>query len=218
MIRVLIADDQALLRGSFRTLIDLAPDCTVVAEAGNGREAVSLTHRHRPDVVLMDVRMPGLDGIEATRRICSDPGNSAKVLILTTFDLDEYVFGSLRAGASGFLLKDVQPPDLLAGIRVVASGESMLAPTATRRLISEFVRRADPPQPRPGRLPGLTAREREILTMIAGGMTNAQIAIGLRLSVPTVKSHVGRLLAKCDAENRTHLTVIAFENGLVKIP
>jgi DNA-binding NarL/FixJ family response regulator len=207
VIRVLIADDQALLRASFRMLIDVTPDCMVVAEAATGREAVELTRQHRPDVVLMDVRMPDVDGIEATRRIRADSAISARVLILTTFDLDEYVFG--------FLLKDVLPPDLLAGIRVVAAGESMLAPTATRRLIAAFVRRPNQQPPRTDRLNGVTEREREILTMIARGLSNAEIAASLALSVPTVKSHVGRLLAKCDARDRTQLTVLAYKTGLV---
>jgi DNA-binding NarL/FixJ family response regulator len=215
VIRVLIADDQALLRASFRMLIDVTPDCMVVAEAATGREAVELTRQHRPDVVLMDVRMPDVDGIEATRRIRADSAISARVLILTTFDLDEYVFGALDAGASGFLLKDVLPPDLLAGIRVVAAGESMLAPTATRRLIAAFVRRPNQQPPRTDRLNGVTEREREILTMIARGLSNAEIAASLALSVPTVKSHVGRLLAKCDARDRTQLTVLAYKTGLV---
>nr|WP_296067818.1 response regulator transcription factor [uncultured Actinoplanes sp.] len=218
MIRVLIADDQALLRASFRMLIDVTPDCMVVGEAGTGREAVALARQHLPDVVLMDVRMPDMDGIEATRRIRADPAISARVLILTTFDLDEYVFGALDAGASGFLLKDVLPPDLLAGIRVVAAGESMLAPTATRRLIAAFVRRPNQPPPRKDRLKGVTEREREILTMIARGLSNAEIAASLALSVPTVKSHVGRLLAKCDARDRTQLAVLAYETGLVTPP
>jgi DNA-binding NarL/FixJ family response regulator len=215
VIRVLIADDQALLRASFRVLIDLTPDFTVVAEAGTGAEAVELTARHRPDVVLMDVRMPGLDGIEATRRICADPANTARVLILTTFDLDEYVYGALRAGASGFLLKDTLPPDLLAGIRLVAGGEAMLAPTVTRRLIVEFARRPDRPAPLPRRLDGVTGREREILTLIAGGLSNAEIAARLHLSLATVKTHVGRLLTKCDARDRAQLVIVAYETGVV---
>ncbi len=214
MIRVLIADDQALLRGSFRVLIDLTDDCTVVAEASDGAEAVALTAQHRPDVVLMDVRMPGLDGIEATRRICADPANQARVLILTTFDLDEYVYGALRAGASGFLLKDALPPELLAGVRLVASGESILAPTVTRRLIAEFARRPGEP-PRSRRLTGLTGREHEILTLIATGLSNQEIAARLRLSLPTVKTHIGRLLAKCEARDRTQLVIFAYESGLV---
>ncbi|MET0414921.1 MAG: response regulator transcription factor [Actinoplanes sp.] len=215
MIRVLIADDQALLRASFRVLIDLTADCTVVAEASDGAEAVALTAQHRPDVVLMDVRMPGLDGIEATRRICADPANTARVLILTTFDLDEYVYGALRAGASGFLLKDTLPPDLLAGIRLVASGEAMLAPSVTRRLIVEFVRRPEEPPPLPRQLNGLTGREREILALIASGLSNSEIVTRLQLSLPTVKTHIGRLLAKCDARDRAQLVIVAYETGLV---
>ena len=215
VIRVLIADDQALLRASFRVLIDLTPDCTVVAEAGTGAEAVELTARHRPDVVLMDVRMPDLDGIEATRRICADRANRARVLMLTTFDLDEYVYGALRAGASGFLLKDTLPPDLLAGIRLVAAGEAMLAPTVTRRLIAEFARRPDRAAPLPRQLTGVTGREREILTLVAGGLSNAEIAARLHLSLATVKTHVGRLLTKCDARDRAQLVIVAYETGVV---
>jgi DNA-binding NarL/FixJ family response regulator len=215
VIRVLIADDQALLRGSFRVLIDLTEDCTVVGEASDGAEAVALAAQHRPDVVLMDVRMPGMDGIEATRRICADPDNAARVLILTTFDLDEYVYGAMRAGASGFLLKDALPPELLNGVRVVAAGESILSPSVTRRLITEFARRADGPAPAPRQLTGLTAREQEILTLIATGLSNTEIATRLRLSLPTVKTHVGRLLAKCAARDRVQLVIIAYETGLV---
>ncbi|MEW2477679.1 response regulator transcription factor [Micromonospora gifhornensis] len=167
MIRVLIVDDQALLRGSFRLLVDSVRDFTTVGEAGTGGEAVALAVELRPDVVLMDVRMPEMDGIEATRRICGDPATAGtRVIILTTFDLDEYVYGALRAGASGFLLKDTPPADLLAGIRVVAAGDGLLAPTVTRRLIDEFARRPEPARPLPRRLEGVTEREREVLTLI----------------------------------------------------
>ncbi|MET7877786.1 response regulator transcription factor [Micromonospora profundi] len=216
MIRVLIADDQALLRGSFRLLVDLAPDCTAVGEAGTGVEAVALTAQHRPDVVLMDVRMPEMDGIEATRRICADPAIAgSRVIILTTFDLDEYVYGALRAGASGFLLKDTPPADLLTGIRVVAAGEGLLAPTVTRRLIDEFARRAEPARPLPRRLSGVTDREREVLTLIGRGLSNTELATHLSLSQATVKTHVGRLLTKLSVRDRAQLVIVAYETGLV---
>ncbi|MET7666740.1 response regulator transcription factor [Micromonospora luteifusca] len=216
MIRVLIADDQALLRGSFRLLVDLTPDFTTVAEAGTGAEAVTLTEQHRPDVVLMDVRMPEMDGIEATRRICADPTTAGtRVIILTTFDLDEYVYGALRAGASGFLLKDTPPADLLAGIRVVAAGEGLLAPTVTRRLIDEFARRPEPARPLPRRLDGVTEREREVLALIARGLSNSELAAHLSLSLATVKTHVGRLLTKLAVRDRAQLVIVAYETGLV---
>jgi DNA-binding NarL/FixJ family response regulator len=217
VIRVLIADDQALLRGSFRVLVDLTADCATVAEAGTGAEAVALTARHRPDIVLMDVRMPEMDGIEATRQICTDPATAAtRVIILTTFDLDEYVYGALRAGASGFLLKDTRPADLLTGIRLVAAGEGLLAPSVTRRLIAEFARRPEPTRPLPRRLDAITEREREVLTLIARGLSNAEIAGHLSLSLATVKTHVGRLLAKLAVRDRAQLVIVAYETGLVK--
>ncbi|MFG1832766.1 response regulator [Micromonospora chersina] len=216
MIRVLIADDQALLRGSFRLLVDSTPDFTTVGEAGTGVEAVALTTEHRPDVVLMDVRMPEMDGIEATRRICGDPATAGtRVVILTTFDLDEYVYGALRAGASGFLLKDTPPADLLAGIRVVAAGEGLLAPTVTRRLIDEFARRPEPTRPLPRRPEGVTDREREVLTLIGRGLSNAELAGHLGLSLATVKTHVGRLLTKLAVRDRAQLVIVAYETGLV---
>ncbi|MFG2051337.1 response regulator [Micromonospora sp. NPDC048935] len=216
MIRVLIADDQALLRGSFRLLVDLTPDFTTVAEAGTGVEAVAMAEEHRPDVVLMDVRMPEMDGIEATRRICAGPATAdTRVIILTTFDLDEYVYGALRAGASGFLLKDTPPADLLTGIRVVAAGEGLLAPTVTRRLIDEFARRAEPARPLPRQLDGVTEREREVLTLIARGLSNTELAAHLNLSPTTVKTHVGRLLTKLAVRDRAQLVIVAYETGLV---
>ncbi|GAA4395293.1 response regulator transcription factor [Actinomadura sp. NPDC048032] len=212
---VLVADDQALLRGSFRVLIDTAPGLRTVGEAGTGAEAVELAARERPDVVLMDVRMPEMDGIEATQRICADiPG--VRVLILTTFDLDTYVYSALRAGASGFLLKDTPPADLLSAIRVVASGESLLAPSVTRRLIAEFVRRPGPAQPPPAALDTLTEREREVLALIARGLSNTELAEHLHLSPATVKTHIGHLLAKLHARDRAQLVITAYETGLIR--
>ncbi|KAB2387956.1 response regulator transcription factor [Actinomadura montaniterrae] len=213
--RVLVADDQALVRGSFRVLIDTAPGLHAVGEAGTGAEAVELAERERPDVVLMDVRMPEMDGIEATRRICRDLPD-VRVLILTTFDLDSYVYAALRAGASGFLLKDTPPADLLSAVRVVASGESLLAPTVTRRLIAEFVRRPAPAEPPPDGLDALTDREREVLALIARGLSNAELAEHLHLSPATVKTHIGRLLAKLQARDRAQLVIAAYETGLVR--
>ncbi|WP_214322248.1 response regulator [Nonomuraea sediminis] len=209
MIRVLIADDQALLRGSFRVLVESEPDLTVVGEASTGAEAVELARAERPDVVLMDVRMPEMDGIEATRHI----GDTARVLIVTMFDLDSYVYAALRAGASGFLLKDTPPGDLLAGIRVVAAGEALLAPVVTRRLIEEFARR--PASPQVTGLETLTGREREVLTLIARGLSNAELAGHLYLSMATVKTHIGRLLTKLEARDRAQLVIAAYESGLV---
>ena len=209
MIRVLIADDQALLRASFRLLVDNEPDLTVVGEAGTGAEAVALAASLEPDVVLMDIRMPEMDGIEATRLL-----DGPRVLVLTTFDLDEYVFGALRAGASGFLLKDTPPAELLAAIRVVASGESLLSPTVTRRLISEFVRQ--PASPVVRGLERVTEREKEVLLLIARGRSNAEIMAELHVSPGTVKTHIGNLLAKLHARDRAQLVIVAYESGLVR--
>ncbi|MER7276697.1 response regulator transcription factor [Dactylosporangium sp. NPDC000244] len=218
MIRVLIADDQALLRGSFRALIDLSGDCGTVGEAGTGDEAVRLAGEQRPDVVLMDVRMPGMNGIDATRTICGDPElGSVRVLMLTTFDLDEYVYGALRAGASGFLVKDTPPAELLNGIRVVAGGEALLSPSVTRRLISEFARRPQPERPIPRRLEGITDREREVLMLVGRGLSNTEIATHLGLSLATVKTHVGRVLAKLEVRDRAQLVIVAYETGLVSV-
>jgi DNA-binding NarL/FixJ family response regulator len=214
MIRVLIADDQALLRGSFRLLVESAPDMTVVGEAGSGDEAVRGAARERPTVVLMDIRMPGMDGIEATRRIVATAGSAEiRVLVLTTFDLDEYVFAALRAGASGFLLKDTRPPDLLTAIRVIAGGDALLAPSVTRRLIGEFASR--PAVPVTTGLEELTDREREVLTLIGLGLSNTEIAERLYVSMSTTKTHVGRLLMKLGARDRAHLVIAAYEAGLV---
>ncbi len=214
---MVIADDQALLRGSFRILIDSSPGFAVVGEAGNGLEAVEVARRERPDVVLMDVRMPELDGIEATQRICADPelAESVRVLMLTTFDLDNYVYSALRAGASGFLLKDTAPGDLLTAIGVVADGEALLAPTVTRRLIAEFARRPEPERSPVRQLDGVTDREREVLVLIAKGMSNAELCKHLHLTIATVKTHIGRLLSKLQARDRAQLVIVAYETGLV---
>jgi DNA-binding NarL/FixJ family response regulator len=213
-IRVLVADDQALLRDSFRVLLDSSPGFAVVGEAGTGREAVALALAQPTDVVLMDIRMPDLTGIEATEHICAQTTDT-RVLILTTFDLDEYVYGALRAGASGFLLKDATAAELLAALRVVAAGDALLAPSVTRRLIAAFSA-----QPRPSRmfhatLNGVTEREREILILVARGLSNMDISAHLTLSLATVKSHVSRLLTKLNARDRAQLVVVAYETGLV---
>jgi len=217
---VLLADDQALVRAGFRALLDAEPDIEVVGEAGDGAEAVEHARRAAPDVVLMDVRMPRMDGLEATRRITSEAGLSGtRVVVLTTFELDEYVFGALRAGASGFLLKDIDPPDLLTAVRVVAGGEALLAPRMTRRLIEAFVEqeRAAPPAAAVDStaLAELTPREREVLALVGRGLSNAEIADQLVLSPLTAKTHVARLFGKLDARDRAQLVVLAYESGLV---
>jgi DNA-binding NarL/FixJ family response regulator len=216
VITVLLADDQALVRAGFRALLDAQPDLTVVGEAGNGAEAARLAAETRPDVVLMDIRMPGTDGLEATRRITADPGLAAtRVLILTTFDEDEYVFEAVRIGASGFLVKDTEPVELLRAVRVVAEGEALLSPGVTRRLIGEFARRA-----RPGRsmreLDRLTSREREIVALVAEGLSNDEIAARLVVSPATAKTHVSRAMVKLAARDRAQLVVLAYETGLVR--
>jgi DNA-binding NarL/FixJ family response regulator len=216
MIRVLVADDQTLVRAGFRVLVESAPDLEVVGEAGDGVEAVELARQRLPDVVLMDIRMPRMDGLEATRRIVAlDRAEAVRVLVLTTFDLDEYVYEALRAGASGFLLKDTPPADLLAAIRVVAAGEALLAPGITRRLIAEFARRPDPTQIAPAALAALTEREREVLGLVAHGLSNSEIAERLVVSAATSKTYVSRLLAKLGARDRAQLVAIAYETGLV---
>jgi DNA-binding NarL/FixJ family response regulator len=217
-IRVLIADDQPLMRTGFRMILDAEPDLEVVGEAADGAEAVWLAAYVRADVVLMDVRMPGMDGIEATRRLAGDGvQDPVRVLILTTFDLDEYVLSALRAGASGFLLKDVPPEDLVEAIRVVAAGDALLAPSVTRRLLDRFADRLpDPAAARPGALDSLTARELEVLGLVARGMSNAEIADHLVVSETTVKTHVGRLLAKLDLRDRVQAVVLAYETGIVR--
>jgi len=216
MITVLLADDQALVRAGFRALLDAQSDITVVGEAGNGAEAARLAAETRPDVVLMDIRMPGTDGLEATRRITADPTLAAtRVLILTTFDEDEYVFEAVRIGASGFLVKDTEPVELLRAVRVVAQGEALLSPGVTRRLIGEFARRA-----RPGRslreLDRLTSREREIVALVAEGLSNDEIAARLVVSPATAKTHVSRAMVKLGARDRAQLVVYAYEAGLVR--
>jgi DNA-binding NarL/FixJ family response regulator len=218
MIKVLVADDQALVRAGFRVLVDSAADLEVVGEAANGVEAVDLAREHRPDVVLMDIRMPEMDGLEATRRITGlDVDPAVRILILTTFALDEYVFGALKAGASGFLLKDTPPADLLAGIRVIAAGDALLSPIITRHLIEEFVRRPDPAHTKVPLLDGLTERELEVLGLVAKGWSNAEIAETLYVTTATAKTHVSRLLMKLDARDRAQLIVIAYESGLVSV-
>ncbi|HYZ29387.1 MAG TPA: response regulator transcription factor [Thermoleophilaceae bacterium] len=219
MTTVLLADDQGLVRAGFRALLDAEPDIAVVAEAADGVEAVELARRERPDVALMDVRMPRMDGLEATRQITSDPRLSGtRVVVLTTFELDDYVFGALRAGASGFLLKDIDPPDLVAAVRVAADGDALLAPRLTRRLIEAFVEqeRAAPPAVTEGdTLRELTSREREVLALVGRGLSNAEIADELVLSPLTAKTHVARLFSKLGARDRAQLVVIAYETALV---
>ena len=216
-IKVVIADDQALVRGGFVVMVRAAPDMEVLGEAGNGTEAVGLVRQHHPDVVLMDIRMPFLDGIEATRAITTNPDTAGvRVLILTTFDLDDYVYRALRAGASGFLLKDTAPEELLAAIRILADGDALLAPGITRRLIREFAARPEP-EARPSHklLESLSTREREVLAEVAGGWSNAEIGERLHISGATAKTHVSRLLMKLDAHDRAQLVMIAYETRLV---
>ncbi|MGW7712482.1 response regulator [Streptomyces sp. NPDC054771] len=215
-VRVLIADDQAMVRGGFRVLVDHTPGMTAAGEAADGAEGVEIARRERPDILLMDIRMPELDGIEATRQICSDPAlSSVRVLILTTFDLDEYVHAALRAGAAGFLLKDTSPAEVLTAIGVVAAGDALLAPSVTPRLIAEFARRPEPTRPPSRLLDAITNRELEVLGLIARGLSNTEITEHLYLSVATVKTHIGRLLAKLQARDRAQLVIVAYETGLV---
>jgi DNA-binding NarL/FixJ family response regulator len=228
-LRVVVADDQALVRAGFCGIVAATPGFTVVGEAGTGAEAVTVTRQTRPDVVLMDVRMPVLDGIEATSQITGSADTRAtRVLILTTFDLDEYVYAALHAGASGFLLKSTQPAELINAIRVVADGDSLLAPSVTRRLVEEFTRRAAPPRPAPprpapvpakapnGSLAGITTREGEVLALIATGLSNSEIAEHLFISEATAKTHVGHLLTKLGARDRVHLVILAYQAGIVR--
>jgi DNA-binding NarL/FixJ family response regulator len=216
-ISVVIADDQALVRGGFTVMVRAVAEMRVLGEAGNGAEAVALVRQHHPDVVLMDIRMPFMDGIEATRAITADPDTAGtRVLMLTTFDLDDYVYRALRAGASGFLLKDTAPEELLAGIHILAAGDALLAPGITRRLIREFADRPEPGERFPSALlESLSAREREVLAEVAGGWSNAEIGERLHISAATAKTHVSRLLMKLEAHDRAQLVMIAYETRLV---
>jgi DNA-binding NarL/FixJ family response regulator len=215
VIRVLLADDQTLIRAGFRVLLGSAEDIEVVAEAADGAQAVAQARRHRPDVVLMDIRMPEMDGLEATRRIGADASlGDVKVLILTTFENDEYVYQALQAGASGFVVKDIEAADLLHAVRVVARGDALLSPAITRRLIADIVARHRP-SPRKDSLSELTEREREIMTLVATGLSNDEIATQLHLSPLTVKTHVSRAMLKLGARDRAQLVVIAYQTGLV---
>ena len=216
-ITVVIVDDQPLIRTGLRTMLEHAPDLEILGEADDGEKAVSLVRRHRPDVVLMDIRMPVLDGIEATRRITADPDLAAvRVLMLTTFDLDDYVHAAIRAGASGFMLKDARPEDILSAVRVVAAGDALLAPTITRRLIAELAARpVDVPSPAP-ELAALTEREREVLALVGRGLSNAEVAERLFVSPATAKTHVSHIMTKLYARDRAQLVVLAYESGLVR--
>lgn len=217
MIRVVLVDDQDLVRAGFRVLIDSAADIDVVGEAGNGEEAIAIVETERPDVVLMDIRMPGMDGLEATKKISSQVNLSdVRILILTTFDLDEYVHEALRAGASGFLLKDTSPVQLLDAIRVVASGDALLAPSITKRLIEEFTAHHGTGHPGTAELELLTQRETEVLTLVGRGLSNSEIAEELFISPTTSKTHVSRIMMKLQARDRAQLVVIAYESGLVR--
>jgi DNA-binding NarL/FixJ family response regulator len=216
MIRVLLADDQALVRGGFRALLDARDDIEVVGEAADGHEALALARSLLPDVILMDIRMPGLDGLEATRQIAADPHLAAvRIVILTTFELDEYLFDALRFGASGFLVKDTEPADLVTAVRVVAAGDGLLSPRLTRRLIAEFAARAKQPKPAT-QLDVLTERERQVMALVAGGLTNHEIAGRLVMSPATARTHVSRAMTKLGARDRTQLAVFAYETGLVR--
>jgi DNA-binding NarL/FixJ family response regulator len=216
-IRVAIADDQAIVRAGLRMILESQPDLEVAGEAGNGREAAELVRRRRPDVLLMDVRMPVLDGIEATRVITRDAsGRPPRVVILTTYELDEYVFDALAAGASAFLLKHAPPEELVHAIRVVAAGDALLAPSVTRRLIEEFGRRPAPPSRAPAGLETLTVRELEVLRLLARGLTNTEMAVRLHVAETTVKTHVAHVLDKLDLRDRVQAVILAYEAGLVR--
>ena len=216
MIRVAVADDHALVRAGFSVLLDAEPGVEVVGVATNGREAVELARAQRPQVVLMDIRMPEVDGIEATRQIAADPAlDGVRVLILTTFELDEYIVDALRAGASGFLIKDTEPVELVRAVKVVAAGDSLLSPSVTRRLIGEFVDRSDRPVVLSPDLDVLTDREREVLALVGRGLSNEEIAAELVISVATARTHVSRAMTKLHARDRAQLVVVAYESGLV---
>jgi DNA-binding NarL/FixJ family response regulator len=216
---ILLVDDQPMLRMGYRMVLDAQPDLSVVGEAENGLEAIELTSRLHPNVVLMDVRMPVIDGVQATERIVAS-GSRSRIIILTTFDLDEYAYGALRAGASGFLLKDVPPPDMLSAIRAVATGDAVVAPSVTRRLLAQFARHLPGPEQPPDRadqrVESLTPRERELLVEVARGLSNAEIAERLVVSEATVKTHVGSILAKLGLRDRVQIVVFAYETGLVR--
>ncbi|MEV3984869.1 response regulator transcription factor [Nonomuraea sp. NPDC049758] len=215
MIRVLLADDQTLVRAGFRSILSDEDDIEVVGEAGTGAATVAGAHEHRPDVVLMDIRMPELDGLEATRRIAGDPRlDGVKVIILTTFDLDDYVYGALRAGAGGFLVKDTEPAELIHAVRVVARGDALISPSVTRRLIAEFAGRVKRPEPGP-ELNALTEREREVMGLVAAGLSNDEIAARLVLSPATAKTHVSRIMTKLGVRDRAQLVVVAYEAGMI---
>ena len=214
-LHVVVADDQALVRAGFVSLLDAADDITVVAEATDGAEAVAATRAHRPDVVLMDIRMPGTDGLDATRQITADASLAAtRVVVLTTYELDEYVFEALRAGASGFLTKDVEPEDLRAAVRTVASGQALLSPSVTRRVVDAFATGTSVPRA-PERLDALTDREREVLELVGRGLSNDEIGTALYMSPLTAKTHVSRIMSKLAARDRAQLVVVAYETGLV---
>jgi DNA-binding NarL/FixJ family response regulator len=215
-IRVVLADDHALVRDALQLIITDTPDLEVVGQAGTGTDAVRLAGELHPDVVVMDIRMPGMDGIEATRLITTSPG-STRVVVLTTFDDDDYVYGALRAGASGFLVKDMALDDIIGAIRVIAAGDGLIAPGVTRRLIAEFAGRPEP-APVPRAIDGITGREREVLTRIGRGRSNAEIAAEMNITITTVKTYVGRLLTKLGARDRVQLVIIAYETGLVASP
>jgi DNA-binding NarL/FixJ family response regulator len=215
MIRVLLADDQDLVRAGFRALLDAQDDIEVVGEAGDGDEAVQLTRRHRPDIVLMDIRMPGTDGLAATRTIADDRLAEVRIIILTTFELDEYVFEAIRAGASGFIVKHTKPAELLRAVRTVAAGDALLSPSVTRRLIREFAARTRD-APRSPALDALTEREREVMALVAEGLTNDEIAQRLVVSKLTAKTHVSRAMVKLGARDRIQLVVFAYQSGLVR--
>ena len=217
MIRVAVADDQDLVRAGLRMILDAEPDIEVVAEAAHGIEALDVVAEHSPDVVLMDIRMPGMDGLEATRRLAATPGGGPHVLVLTTFDSEEYVYEALRAGAAGFLLKTAPPRRLVEGVRLVHSGEALLAPTVTRRLIESYVRRPAPGQGTPAALASLTERELEVLTAIGRGRTNGEIAEELYVSEATVKTHVGHLFTKLALRDRVQAVILAYETGLIEV-
>lgn len=213
-VSVLIADDQALVRAGFRSILDQQPGISVIGEAADGRDAIDLARKRSPRVVLMDIKMPDIDGLEATRRIVDETGGATVVLVLTTFDINEYVYEALRAGASGFLLKDVLPEDLIAAVRIVAAGDALIAPGVTKRLIETFVRTAPPTSP-PAAIDQLTPREVEVLTLMARGLSNSEIATDFVLSEATVKTHIKHVLAKLGVRDRVQAVVLAYEAGLV---